>query len=146
MTDGLKRIENEFSDFNEKVEQCRDADSSTIADIRDAYSRLNRLRNRYEKEKKTLAATEQAALKNVFEDDKFMEGMGKVRVISEHVLERHGAVLSFPDNSTFSITSESSAAAIFVSRHPTLIDAVSPAAGTMSGTLRKPSGASLTRS
>jgi hypothetical protein len=122
MTDGFKRIEQEILAFSDKVAQCQDKDAST-ADFRDAYSRLNIAYNRYGHEKATLDATEQAALRKVFEDDRFMEGMGRVRVISEHVLQRGCAVLSYPDNSTFTITSASSAAAVFADRCVTLIDA-----------------------
>jgi hypothetical protein len=111
MTDGLERIEKLFQEFRSKVAHCRDKDLSDMADIQDAYSRLNRLRDRYRYEASTLNPTERAALRRVFEDDEFIEGMGKVRVIGDHV-ERGGAVLRHTNNSPFTITSESSAAAV----------------------------------
>jgi hypothetical protein len=123
MSDGLKRIEEALREFSEQVSECRDNAKSTMADIRDAYARFNRLRERWEHEFKarSLDPTERAALYNVFEDDVFIRGMGKVRGISEHVV-MDDAVLYHTDNSPFTITAASSAALVFSRRCVTLID------------------------
>jgi hypothetical protein len=85
-------------------------------DIEDAYGRMNRVRERFRYERKTnLTPAETAAFDKVFYNDNFMDGMFKVRVISEHVAKGN-ATLSRTDNSTFTITAESSAAAFFADR------------------------------
>ena len=75
---------------------------SDMADIQDAYSRLYRLRERYRHEAASLDPNERAALRKVFENDRFIEGMGKVRAISDHV-EKGLTVLRHTDNSPFSV-------------------------------------------
>ena len=121
MTDSLKRIEKAFEQFRSLVEHCRNEATSDMADIQDAYNRLNRLRDRYLKQK-GLDPAERDALRKVFEEDNFIANMLSVRVISEHVLRTEGATLSYPDNSTFSITSASSAARVFEDRCVYLLD------------------------
>ena len=73
MTDGFRKIEKRFETFREKVSQCHEA-NSTMDDIEDAYSRLYRLRNRYEYErnKRALDPTELAPLRKVFEENNFI--------------------------------------------------------------------------
>jgi hypothetical protein len=95
MTDSLERIQKAFEDFRSLVEHCRNEAMSDMADIRDAYARLNRLRNRYQREQKNLDAAERDALRKVFEEDNFITNMLIVRVISEHVLRPEGATLSY---------------------------------------------------
>jgi hypothetical protein len=46
MTDRFDRIEKAFDNFRSKVEQCRDEANSNMADIQDAYNRMDILRNR----------------------------------------------------------------------------------------------------
>jgi hypothetical protein len=115
MTLSLERIGKLLQEFTDKVSRCRDKDNSNMADIQDAYSRLIRLRERYRYEGESLDPAEKAALSKVFEDDTFIEGMGKVRLIADHV-ETGDAVLRHTDNSPFTITSASSAAAVFANR------------------------------
>jgi len=122
MADGFERIEKAFEQFRSLVEHCRNEATSDMADIQDAYNRLNRLRGRYDAEKKKLDSAERDALQKVFEEDNFIANMLIVRVIGEHVLRSEGAILSYPDNSTFSITSASSAAAVFKDRCVNLTD------------------------
>lgn len=122
MTDGLERIGIEVRAFSEMVADA----NSTMSDIRSAYSALNRARDRYLHEAyqaRSLDHAERAALSKVFEGDKFIEGMGKMRGISEHVLQKDGATLYHTDNSPFEITSSSSAAVVFDGPCVTLIDA-----------------------
>jgi hypothetical protein len=121
MTDGLKRIEKEILAFSDEVAQCQDTDDMAV--IQDAYHRLNVAWSRYGVEKETLRRPARNAFGKVFERDKFMEGMGEVRGISEHILPKDGTVLTYPDGSNFRITSASSAAAMFANPRPVLIDA-----------------------
>lgn len=87
MTDGLKRIEKEFGAFRSKVADCRD-EASDMGDIRDAYGRFNRMRDRYKHEADkahSLNPTETKALSKVFKEDVFIDSVGRIRGISEHV-------------------------------------------------------------
>jgi hypothetical protein len=122
MSDGLKRVGKEVKAFSSKVAQCRNEDNSDMSDIQDAYSRLIRARDRYLYEAKhRLAAAEKAALQKVFEDDKFIEGMGKVRGIADHV-EIGEVIIRDTNNAPFTITPASSAAAVFADRCVNLTD------------------------
>jgi len=88
MTDRFDRIEKAFDNFRSKVEQCRDEANSNMADIQDAYNRMDILRNRYKYEAyvaRSLNSTEIEPLQNVFHQYAFMEGMQKIRVIGHHV-------------------------------------------------------------
>ena len=76
MTTGFKKIEKQYEAFREKVSQSHEP-NATMHDIEDAYSRLYRLRNRYMHEvhvTKALDPTELAPLRNVFEENNFIEG------------------------------------------------------------------------
>jgi hypothetical protein len=123
MTDGLKRIEKEFEAFRSEVAECRD-DAWDMADIREAYDRFSRLRNRYDHEMRTahsLSPTEAKALSKVFDKDVFIESVGRIRGISEHV-ETGEVVLHHINGSPFRVRAESSAAAVFASDSIDLID------------------------
>ena len=87
-TGRFERIEKAFEEFRSKVEQCRDATKSDMADIQDAYSRLVRLRERYKHEALGLSAAAKQALSKVFDHNAFIESMGNVRVIGDHVTSR----------------------------------------------------------
>jgi hypothetical protein len=52
MTGSLQRIEKAFEEFRSLVEHCRNEAMSNMADIRDAYERFYRLRERYYHEDK----------------------------------------------------------------------------------------------
>ena len=121
MSEGLGTIERLFQEFRSKVVHCRNKANSDMADIQDAYSRHYRLRERYRYEAPTLNSTEKAALRKVFEDDKFIAGIGKVRGIGDHV-ETGCVVLRHIDNSPFTVTAASSAAAVFADRCVHLYD------------------------
>jgi hypothetical protein len=56
--------------------------------------------------------TEEAALRNVFRENKFIESVGRVRGISAHVVTGDVELLD-PDNDRFTLTPKSSAAAVF---------------------------------
>lgn len=126
MTGRLERIEKAFEEFRSKVADCRNEATSDMADIRHAYERFSRLRERreryeHEANERTLSPTEHAALRKVFEDDKFIESVGKVRGISEHV-ETGDVELLDTDNVRVTITAKSSAAVVFAARTALLID------------------------
>jgi hypothetical protein len=121
MSEGLKKVGKELQAFSDKVDQCRDQNNSDMADIHDCYSRLYRAQERYRYEAPTLERAERAPLRKVFEDDKFIQGMFYVRLIGDHV-EKGNAVLRHTDNSPFTITSASSAAAVFSARCVRLLD------------------------
>jgi hypothetical protein len=76
-----------------------------MGDIRDAYERFYRLRERYnyEANARALSQTEEAALRRVFENDKSIESVGRVRGISEHV-ETGCVDLLDTDNVSFTLT------------------------------------------
>jgi hypothetical protein len=92
-----------------------------MADIRDAYDRPYRLRERYKREAPTLSPTQKSALQKVFEEDVFIEGMCKMRGIGAHV-ETGLTVLRQTDNSPFEVNAASSAAAVFADRCVYLTD------------------------
>jgi Tfp pilus assembly protein PilE len=123
MTDGLERIDEAFEEFRFLVEHCRNEAKSDMADIRDAYERFYRLRERYEHEDeaRTLSQTEEAALRKVFREDKFIERVGRVRGVSAHV-ETGDVELLDPDKVGFTLTAKSSAAAMFAERCAHLTD------------------------
>jgi hypothetical protein len=92
--------------------------------LSEAYGALNRARDRFlhEVKAKSLTHAGRNALSAVFERDNFIEGMGTMRGISEHVVPKNGARLYRPDGSSFEITSSSSAALAFSAPRVTLID------------------------
>ena len=87
ISDALTRILNDARDFFDKVEQLKRAAPLNPADVRDAYGRLNRLRERYikEREERALDPDEVKALAKAFEEDVFIKAMLNARQISEHV-------------------------------------------------------------
>ena len=117
MTEGFKRVEQECREFCDLVAYCR-GEASGMAHIKDAYSRLNRAHDRYEYEaqQRSLDPSEHSALSKVFGKDEFIKTMLTVRIIGDHVLKRGGADLLNQDNERFTVTSASSAAAVF--SHP----------------------------
>ena len=98
--------------FSEGVASCHAAPYNS-ADYQDAYNRLNRLRERYIKEKSSLDPSEQQALAKVFEDDRFIEGMLNIRQVGEHVKHRTGAVLRTTSNAPIILFAEVSAGSMF---------------------------------
>src|SRR5689334_21159604 len=70
MTDRLEMIKQVFRDFGDKVAQCRD--NSTTEDIKDAYSRKHRFRDRYLHEVQCPDPTERVTVRKVFEGHNFM--------------------------------------------------------------------------
>jgi len=100
-----------------------DEAKSDMEDIRDAYERFYRLRERYEHESnaRTLGQTEEEALRKVFREDKFIESVGRVRGISAHV-ETGDVELLGLDKVAFRLTAESSAAAVYAARCVHLTD------------------------
>jgi hypothetical protein len=121
MTGSLEKIERAFQEFSAKVAHCRDETRSDMADIQDAYSRLVRLRERYKHEAPALGSTAKAALSKVFDNDPFIEGMCKARVIGDHVKAKE-PVLRHIDNSPIEITASTSGATLFAGRCVELTD------------------------
>jgi hypothetical protein len=123
MTGRFDRIEEAFEDFRSKVVELCDGPNLKKADIQDAYDRLNRLRDRYWHEAyraRSLNSTEREALQKVFEENAFIEGMCKLRVIAHHVT---GDLLIYDINySAFELVAGTSGATAFAKPRVTLID------------------------
>ena len=119
MTDSLELIEKEFEQFRSLVEHCRSEAKPDMANIRDAYERFYRLCERYDHEDAAgaLSKIEEAALRKVFRENKFIESVGRVRGISTHV-ETGDVELLDPDKVRFTLTAKSSAAAMFAAPNP----------------------------
>jgi hypothetical protein len=115
MTDGLKRIAAYYDEFCQSVEVCRAAAAASYRslDWKAAYSALGRMRDRYRHERGGLALGEQTALKKVFENDAFIEGLMDFRQVGEHVIRRGGPVIRTISNAPVRLTVESSAMAVF---------------------------------
>jgi len=110
--DGLVRIEVYYEGFRAGLKRCRDAETFIMADWCDVYGRLGQLRDRYEIEskQKTLTPSQDRALRKVFEDDKFIEGLLTIRTIGEHVVKRDGAPVFYTSaNAPIYITASASA-------------------------------------
>jgi hypothetical protein len=118
MSEALERIRRLAQDFTELVERCRICNTIAVpiktADLQDAYSRLNRLRERYIREKKYLTASEHQALSKVFEHDTFIEGLITIRVVGDHVEQRTNPVVIYTRaNVPLEFCVETSAMAVF---------------------------------
>ena len=92
-----------------------------MADIKDAYNRLDQLRERHKHEAPGLEPAAKAALENVFEENAFIKGMCKARVVGHHVTA-FDAVLRNIDNSPIRITAGTSGATVFADRRVNLVD------------------------
>jgi hypothetical protein len=126
MTEALERIRDDFRDFSDGISRCR-TPPFTAADIKDAYARLSRIKERYdhEKGKRALDALELQAFRKVFEDDRFIEGMLNGRQIAEHVTKRIGGgpVLYTPGIYPVPLSVQTSARAFFADHIYRAIDA-----------------------
>jgi hypothetical protein len=85
------------------------------------YSRLVRLRERYKHEAPGLSAFAKAALSKVFDDDPFIEGMCRARVISDHV-KANEPILRHTDNSPIYVIACTSGATLFRDRRVDVTD------------------------
>jgi hypothetical protein len=113
--------------FNDVVAKCH-ADNPKMSDIREGYGAMHRTKDRYLYEvnkEQSLDRAEYAALRKVFENDNFIQSMGYMRQISEHVLPKEDWAFYHPNNnnSPFQLTLASSAQAAFSGPSPTLMDA-----------------------
>jgi hypothetical protein len=85
--------------------------------VQDAYNRLSRLRDFYlhEKRNRTLDSIEEQALRKVFEEDRFIEGVLDVRQISEHFQKTSGddPIILLTKNSPIPRCVETSAGSFF---------------------------------
>ena len=104
MSAALTRIEEYFRAYCQGVERCRSAKSGGYyirEDYEDAYERLVRLLNRYNKEKRKLNKFEREALVNTFEDNVFIQSLRIYRVIGSHmqsdVAQKKGGILEIRD-------------------------------------------------
>ena len=103
MSDALVKIEEYFQHFHDGVERCRKIKSKgcfSAPDWQDAYERLYRLLNRYDKEKRKLDKSEREALANAFEDDVFIRSLPIYRAVGSHMqsdVARKGGVLIIRD-------------------------------------------------
>ena len=101
MTGPLERIQCYFAEFQASVEACRSADDASRPErLKNAYGALHRLRDRYRREKKQkrLSPWQQPPLEKVFEKDKFIESMMRIRQVSEHVVASEPSSFRTPDN------------------------------------------------
>ena len=114
-SEALQRIEDDFDAFRQKVDLCRNSETCTGGDIRDAYSRLNRLRERYEleRDKGNLTYSQRQELENTLEYDVFLKGLMQLRQISEHVKLKSEPVIRTVGNAPIRLDQESSAAGVF---------------------------------
>jgi hypothetical protein len=122
MTKGLERIGKRVQAFSNKVAQCRA--TKDMDEIEDAYGRFHRAKDRYRYEaykEPSLDPAELKALQKVFEENEFIEGVGRIRGIAEHV-ETGEVTLRDTHNRPYTITSESSAEAVFKGRVVNLPD------------------------
>lgn len=126
MSESLKRILTSADEFYEGIKRCREASTYSAGDMKDAYNRLNRLRERYCYEKANLEASERQALEKVFEDDNLIAGLMDVRQIGEHVQKRTGAevplMVPIVTNQRITMPVETSAGAFFAGLVVTLYD------------------------
>jgi hypothetical protein len=113
MSESFSWIEKYFVDFSEGVERCRTATAFNAADWQDTYNRLNRLRERYKKERANLSPSEQTALAKVFEQDNFIEGLLNIRQIGEHVQKRTPPIIPVYTKTPITLHAETSAGAVF---------------------------------
>jgi hypothetical protein len=91
MSEALERIRGDFRDFSDLIAHCRTTPFNA-AKVKDAYARLNRIRERYlhEKHNRTLDALETQTFHKVFEDDVFIKFVREGRHRAEHVTKRSG--------------------------------------------------------
>ena len=85
MSEALNKILTDADEFYEGVSRCRESSAYNAGDMKDAYGRLNRLRERYCHEKPNLDDFECQALEKVFENDTLIAGLVDIRQIGEHV-------------------------------------------------------------
>ncbi len=119
-SDALQIIEEKFREFCAQIERCRTAQPVDLADLQDAYSRLARLRVRYEREKdqRNLNRSELEPLSNVFEHNIFIEGLMNIRNVGDHVEKHESFRVSTPDKQTWTFEPGSSARSFFDSAAP----------------------------
>lgn len=125
MSEALERIRADFRDFSYLIAHCRTTPFNA-ADVKDAYARLNRVRERYMHEKfnRTLDYIEAQAFYKVFENDVFIKGMRDGRHIAEHVTKRSGGgpVIYVKGNNPLPISVKTSAGAFFADHIYKVID------------------------
>ena len=123
-SEALQRIEKVFRDFRAAIERCRKSQPGEPADLQDAYSRLARLRERYEREKdhRNLNQTELEPLSNVFVHNKFIEGLMNIRNVGDHVEMHENFFVSTPDMQIWDFEVGSSAFAFFSGPAPNVVD------------------------
>jgi hypothetical protein len=122
VTDGLRRVLKDFEEFCQSVENCRAVSSSKPVELKAAYGALSRLRERYKLEKDNLDDGERTALKKVFEDDVFMEGLMDIRQIAEHVIKRKDPVIYTTGNAPITLLAKTSAGVMFAGSSVTVYD------------------------
>jgi hypothetical protein len=91
MSESLNRILLEVSAFSDGIERYRSTTPYNAALCRDAYTRIYRLQERFDKEKRngTLEPGEKQAFQELF-DDSFMRGMLNIRIVGDHAEKTRG--------------------------------------------------------
>jgi hypothetical protein len=120
MTDELTKLEKDLTEFSHKVDQCQE--SLDMTDIKDAYAGMHRTRDRFERRARYLSPSQTKALAKHLRYDVFIESMGKVRSIGEHVDLKDDVELHHSDGSAFTMTPASSSAVIFATPRVMLTD------------------------
>src|SRR5690348_2262987 len=111
MSDALTKVIGASEEFFQGIERCRTASTFNAGDYKDAYNRLNRLRERFLHEKFSLNPSEREALEKVFEKDVFIEGLLKGRTIGEHIKISRPVMMK--GNQTIPLVAETSAGYYF---------------------------------
>jgi len=125
VSEALDRILGAARAFSDGISRCRSA-TFNPPDMQDAYNRLSRLRGRYlhEKQNGNLEAIEEQALRKVFEEDRFIEGMLDGRQIGEHVQKTSGddPVILLTTSGPIPLCVETSAGSFFAGAIATVRD------------------------
>ena len=122
MDSAIDRIAAYFEEFKQSVEDCRKSPTFRPGDLKQAYSSLGRLRDRYLWEKENLTTSEIAPLRKVFEEDVFIKGLMDIRQVGEHVVRRGGPLIRTTTNAPIQLNVESSAMAMFAAPIVSLLD------------------------
>jgi hypothetical protein len=118
----LQRIEDDFNEFRQQLEKCRQASSFEPVDWRNSYSSLVRVLERFKKEKKDLTDSERKELSNVFHKNKFISQMAEMRHVSDHIERTKSFTLYTPDKQPWTFDVGSSARSFFCSPDPYVSD------------------------
>ena len=115
MSDSLDRIENDFHEFLEAIEACKNGNQSTSLALKNAYDALYRLTQRYNKEEKSLNKKQQEVFTNKLRENHFIKGLLRIiRTTGTHIsVGDIGVTLYTKDNIELDLSPSGSAASSF---------------------------------